>query len=77
MSIASKWSSLRCRRSPFPAFTPGTDPRKSYSIHTIERVKAISGMTGDVFFVIGADAFAEIRAGFAGRMWFVKPSLSW
>jgi len=30
---------------------------KSYSIHTIERVKA---MGGEVFFVIGSDAFAEI-----------------
>ena len=30
---------------------------KSYSIHTIERVKA---MGGEVFFIIGADAFAEI-----------------
>lgn len=32
---------------------------KSYSIHTIERVKE---MDGDVFFIIGADAFAEIRS---------------
>jgi len=32
---------------------------KSYSIHTIERVKE---MGGDVFFVIGADAFAEIQS---------------
>ena len=31
---------------------------KSYSIHTIERVKRENG---EVFFVIGADAFAEIR----------------
>ena len=31
---------------------------KSYSIYTIERVKA---MGGDVFFVIGADAFAEMH----------------
>jgi nicotinate-nucleotide adenylyltransferase len=31
--------------------------QKSYSIHTIERVKA---MGGDVYFIIGADAFAEI-----------------
>jgi nicotinate-nucleotide adenylyltransferase len=31
---------------------------KSYSFHTIERVKALGG---EVFFVIGADAFAEIR----------------
>src|SRR5580658_879674 len=30
---------------------------KSYSIHTIERVKAANG---EVFFIIGADAFAEI-----------------
>jgi nicotinate-nucleotide adenylyltransferase len=32
---------------------------KSYSIRTIERVKQ---MGGDVFFVIGADAFAEIQS---------------
>jgi len=31
---------------------------KTYSIHTIERVKELNG---DVFFVIGADAFAEIQ----------------
>jgi len=40
------------------------DSRKSYSIHTIERVKAIGGMKIDVFFVIGADAFAEIETWF-------------
>jgi nicotinate-nucleotide adenylyltransferase len=34
---------------------------KSYSIHTIERVKAQPG-AGEVFFVIGSDAFAEIRS---------------
>jgi|SRR5665213_1391212 len=38
--------------------------RKSYSIYTIERVKAIDGVTGDVFFLIGADAFAEIQTWF-------------
>ena len=32
--------------------------QKSYSIHTIERVKAAGG---EVFFIIGADAFAEIQ----------------
>ena len=32
--------------------------RKSYSIDTIERVKADNG---EVFFIIGADAFAEIK----------------
>ena len=31
---------------------------KSYSIHTVERLKAEGG---DVYFIIGADAFAEIR----------------
>jgi nicotinate-nucleotide adenylyltransferase len=36
---------------------------KSYSIHTIERVKAEPGW-GQVFFVIGSDAFAEIRSWF-------------
>ena len=35
---------------------------KSYSIHTIERVKAASGAgDGATFFIIGSDAFAEIQ----------------
>src|SRR5712691_1440859 len=34
---------------------------KSYSIHSVERVKALGGT---VLFVIGADAFAEIRTWF-------------
>jgi nicotinate-nucleotide adenylyltransferase len=34
---------------------------KSYSIHTIERVKAEGG---DVYFIVGADAFAEIQTWF-------------
>jgi nicotinate-nucleotide adenylyltransferase len=45
-----------------PRFVPSrleAGKEKSYSIHTIERVKA---MGGDVFFVIGADAFAEIQS---------------
>ncbi len=37
---------------------------KSYSIHTIERVKAENGQ---VFFVIGADAFAEIGKWYRWR----------
>jgi nicotinate-nucleotide adenylyltransferase len=43
-----------------PRFMPSRieeGDRKSYSIDTIERVKAEGG---DLFFVIGADAFAEI-----------------
>jgi nicotinate-nucleotide adenylyltransferase len=38
----------------------GPDPqRRSYSIHTIENLMATG--TGDLSFLIGADAFAEIR----------------
>jgi nicotinate-nucleotide adenylyltransferase len=47
-----------------PRFLPSRleeDSRKSYSIYTVERVKALGG---DVFFVIGADAFAEIQTWF-------------
>jgi nicotinate-nucleotide adenylyltransferase len=47
-----------------PRFVPSRleeDSRKSYSIYTIERVKALGG---EVFFVIGADAFAEIQTWF-------------
>jgi len=45
-----------------PRFIPSRleeGKEKSYSIYTIERVKASKG---DVFFIIGADAFAEIRS---------------
>jgi nicotinate-nucleotide adenylyltransferase len=47
-----------------PRFSPSRleeDSGKSYSVYTIERVKA---MGGDVYFVIGADAFAEIQTWF-------------
>lgn len=49
---------IACAEDPrFIASRLEEGPGKSYSIHTIERVKA---MGGDVFFVIGSDAFAEI-----------------
>jgi nicotinate-nucleotide adenylyltransferase len=57
-----KMVELACQED--PRFTPSRleeESRKSYSIHTIERVKALGG---DVFFVIGADAFAEIQTWF-------------
>jgi nicotinate-nucleotide adenylyltransferase len=38
---------------------PENGAKKSYSIHTIERVKALT--SGPVYFIIGADAFAEIQ----------------
>jgi len=47
-----------------PGFVPSRleqGREKSYSIHTIERVKA-DPYSGEVFFVIGSDAFAEIRS---------------
>ncbi len=37
---------------------------KSYSIHTIERLKAEGG---ELFFIIGADAFAEIQSWYRAR----------
>lgn len=37
---------------------------KSYSIHTIERLKAAGG---ELFFIIGADAFAEIQTWYRAR----------
>jgi nicotinate-nucleotide adenylyltransferase len=53
---------LACREdSRFSASRLEQDARKSYSIYTIERVKA---MEGELFFVIGADAFAEIQTWF-------------
>jgi nicotinate-nucleotide adenylyltransferase len=57
-----KMVELACRED--PRFSPSRleeESRKSYSIYTIERVMA---MGGDVFFVIGADAFAEIQTWF-------------
>jgi nicotinate-nucleotide adenylyltransferase len=36
------------------------DTSPSYSIDTIEKVRATLGPTDEVFFIIGADAFAEI-----------------
>ncbi len=50
-----------------PRFIPSRleeGKEKSYSIHTIERVKATNG---DVFFIIGADAFAEIQSWYRWR----------
>ena len=57
-----KMVELACKED--PRFLPSRleeEARKSYSIYTVELVK---GMGGDVFFVIGADAFAEIQTWF-------------
>ncbi|MBZ5606392.1 MAG: nicotinate-nucleotide adenylyltransferase [Acidobacteriia bacterium] len=50
-----------------PRFEPSrleAGAEKSYSINTIERVKA---QNGDVFFIIGSDAFAEIQSWYRWR----------
>jgi nicotinate-nucleotide adenylyltransferase len=47
-----------------PAFVPSRleqENRNSYSIRTIERVKADLEPNDELFFLIGADAFAEIE----------------
>ena len=50
---------LACEADPrFAASRIEEGDKKSYSIYTIEQVKAEGG---DVFFIIGADAFSEIR----------------
>jgi nicotinate-nucleotide adenylyltransferase len=50
---------LACTADPrFVASRLEEGKQKSYSIDTIERVKAANG---EVFFIIGADAFAEIK----------------
>ena len=57
-----KMVELACQGEPrFIASRLEEGREKSYSIHTIERVKALGD---EVFFVIGADAFAEILTWF-------------
>ena len=53
-----------------PRFQPSRleeDNRKSYSIFTIERVRALLSPSDELFFIIGAYAFAEIRTWFRWR----------
>lgn len=55
-----RMTELACAGDPrFLASRIEEGAQKSYSIHTIERVKAENG---EVFFIIGADAFAEIQS---------------
>jgi nicotinate-nucleotide adenylyltransferase len=47
-----------------PRFVPSRleeGKQKSYSIHTIERVQAELELSGELYFIIGSDAFAEIH----------------
>ena len=55
-----------------PAFEPSrleAGEERSYSIRTIEKVRARLGPGGEPFFLIGADAFAEIRTWRQWKTW--------
>jgi nicotinate-nucleotide adenylyltransferase len=59
---------LACKAD--PRFEPSrleAGQRKSYSIETIERVKATLGPEDELFFLIGSDAFAEIQTWYRWR----------
>lgn len=56
---------LACNADPrFVASRLEEGSQRSYSYHTIERVKASLAPGDELLFVIGADAFAEIRTWF-------------
>ena len=53
---------LACRADPrFEVSRLEEGTTRSYSIDTIEKVRAMLGPADELYFVIGADAFAEIR----------------
>lgn len=53
---------IACRADPrFEASRIEQGSEYSYSINTIERLQAELGDAGELYFLIGADAFAEIR----------------
>lgn len=54
---------LACEgESPFVPSRLEQGEARSYSIYTIERVRAAEGPDAVLYFIIGADAFAEIRS---------------
>jgi nicotinate-nucleotide adenylyltransferase len=59
---------LACEEEPL--FVPSRleeGRERSYSIHTIARVRATLGERHELFFIIGADAFAEIESWYHWR----------
>ena len=57
-----RMAQLACAGDPrFEVSRLEENTRCSYSIDTIEKVRAEMGADGELFFIIGADAFAEIR----------------
>ena len=66
-SYEERFEMVRLACADEPRFQPSRleeDKRKSYSIFTIERVRALLSPSDKLFFIIGADAFAEIRTWF-------------
>ena len=59
---ASAWPNSPCAGEPrFEVSRLEEGTRRSYSIDTIEKVRADLAPDDELFFIIGADAFAEIR----------------
>ena len=57
-----RMAQLACADEPrFEVSRLEENTRRSYSIDTIEKVRAEMDAEGELFFIIGADAFAEIR----------------
>ena len=66
-SYEERFQMVRLACADEPRFQPSRleeDNRKSYSIFTIERVRALLAPADELFFIIGADAFAEIQTWF-------------
>ncbi len=59
---------LACQGEPlFEASRLEAGQKKSYSIDTIERVNAVLAPGGELFFLIGSDAFAELHTWYRWR----------
>ena len=57
-----RMTELACRSDPrFEASDLEAGTARSYSIETIEKVRAVMGPGDELFFIIGADAFSEVR----------------
>jgi nicotinate-nucleotide adenylyltransferase len=57
-----RMAEIACEDDPAFAVSPmEKGDRQSFSIHTIERVRATLAPGDELFFILGADAFAEIR----------------
>ena len=61
---------LACREDPrFEVSRLEEGTARSYSIDTVEKVRATLAPGDELYFLIGADAFAEIRSWHRWAMW--------